>query len=201
MPNWCSNDLVITGDDSIIKDMMDFVRKGDIPLCFDNILPVPKDKKDRDMLDWCSNNWGTKWDLDKDTYVEVGNRLAEYSFSSAWSPPEGVIGVLASKYPDLEFNLQFEEPGLCFYGYIKWEEGEEEDRHIGELTIENCFGCDNNYVPTFDSEVGNLFCKDCLDKGLDENSEFAYKVYEYVLIDERDILPEQSEQIKKVCSK
>ena len=41
----------------------------------------------------------------------------ELTFSTAWSPPEGIIEKLREKYPDLSFSCFYDEPGMEVAGY------------------------------------------------------------------------------------
>jgi hypothetical protein len=43
MPNWCTNEIVVSGDFVERERMVDEVRDGDTPLSFAKILPPPKD--------------------------------------------------------------------------------------------------------------------------------------------------------------
>lgn len=45
--------------------------------------------------DWCCDNWGTKWNA-YDTEIPGENLIV---FTTAWSPPESVIAMLAERYP------------------------------------------------------------------------------------------------------
>ena len=85
-----------------------------------------------DWYEWCCTNWGTKWgdnqthlvheDLvgsDEDTLKKVMLR-----FDSAWSPPIEGMDVVASKYPDIMFDLRYWEPGMGFQGFKIWGSGE-----------------------------------------------------------------------------
>ena len=65
---------------------------------------------------WCVNNWGTKWDV-SELDIEYDEEMLELTFSTAWSPPEGVMQVLKDKYPDLGFTCFYDEPGMEVAGY------------------------------------------------------------------------------------
>lgn len=85
--------------------------------------------------DWNLANWGTKWnngpnDVERDMVV---SGWMTYNFSTAWSPPTPVIDALAKKFPDLHFHLEYEEPGMAFWGETEWEEGEVVENVEGEL--------------------------------------------------------------------
>tara|TARA_B100000131_G_scaffold221323_1_gene212831 strand:- start:22912 stop:23643 length:732 start_codon:yes stop_codon:yes gene_type:complete len=81
---------------------------------------------------WCVENWGTKWDvsvddlhndylpaarMDEDTYWE-------FSFETAWSPPEGWVAETSLLYPDLVFTLEYSELGMFFAGFKEYINGE-----------------------------------------------------------------------------
>ncbi len=67
--------------------------------------------------DWNVRNWGTKWDVgvgDEDKYPETelmhdDETVIAYRFNTAWSPPLPAIEALSSQYPNVEFNLSYEE--------------------------------------------------------------------------------------------
>ena len=66
---------------------------------------------------WCVNNWGTKWDAcDKSVEYEDSEILA-LTFNTAWSPPEGIVEKLREKYPELNFQCFYDEPGMEIAGY------------------------------------------------------------------------------------
>lgn len=78
--------------------------------------------KSNHWYDWNVRNWGTKWNayeisvshnLD-DTTVKNEKYYLNYTFDTAWSPPEGVIQALAKRIRELKldsvsFNWWFEE--------------------------------------------------------------------------------------------
>lgn len=59
--------------------------------------------------DWNVREWGTKWDacdvdLNDDSETSLG-----YSFSTAWSIPEGAFIAIVQKFPTLDFEFYSEE--------------------------------------------------------------------------------------------
>lgn len=142
MPNYCSNSLTINEDsnDSILDVLKDYLNeKGG--LSFEKILPIPDElkgttsptPKDADPIirkelikkygsdnwwDWCVSNWGTKWDCDVHSSEE-----SHISFTTAWSPPIGIVKTL-SKLTGKEFRLTYIEEGMDFCGeyfsYPSW---------------------------------------------------------------------------------
>ena len=68
--------------------------------------------------DWRVQNWGTKWEP-MDPNIEQGNpEHVQITFDSAWSPPIEWLHKVHLDYPNLQFHLEFEEPGMNFYGYV-----------------------------------------------------------------------------------
>ena len=69
--------------------------------------------------DWCSKNWGTKWDAchastERVPYVLAGPQSkdrVEISFDTAWAEPQPVIHALVSKYPNLNFVHSYSYEG------------------------------------------------------------------------------------------
>lgn len=100
--------------------------------------------------DWCNSNWGTKWgdyditksDLanlvqysypfnkdgikDYDNPIEnTDNSYVHFYYDTAWAPgSDELSAALCSKFPKLNFNLYYEEPGMGFAGQVKITNGE-----------------------------------------------------------------------------
>ena len=73
--------------------------------------------KGDNWYDFNVRNWGTKWDVavsNNDEYpetelMEESDTYLAYRFNTAWSPPLPAIETLSSQYPNVEFNLSYEE--------------------------------------------------------------------------------------------
>ena len=99
---------------NIIKptDMETYVLQKD-PNHDDSII----DFKGNNWYDWNVRNWGTKWDVavgDEEQYPETelmedGETVLAYRFNTAWGAPLQAIETLSSQYPEIEFELSFEE--------------------------------------------------------------------------------------------
>ena len=76
----------------------------------------PDGKNDDRWYYWCIDNWGTKGEL-SELDIEYDEEMLELTFSTAWSPPEGVMNRLKEKYPDLSFTCFYDEPGMEIAGY------------------------------------------------------------------------------------
>lgn len=83
-------------------------------------IPVPQRVLDsgyggRDSLgyDWCSKNWGTKWDAYEGGVAVSdgdGGSVAAYTFVCAWAPPLPVIDAAATRFPGVAMHMQWFDP-------------------------------------------------------------------------------------------
>ena len=152
MPNWCSNDLTITGPKVSIQGLMTLVKLVDGEFDFNGAIPYPsewaladaesasaRDKGDWTVkdgfnnggYDWCIEKWGTKWNASDvgwqdpvDLQRPKGHQRLEVTFETAWAPPEPVIKALGEKFPDLKFKLRYYEGGMGYQGSLVMEGGE-----------------------------------------------------------------------------
>ena len=72
---------------------------------------------------WEINNWGVKWGASE---VSVNEELAtylEYGFLTPWGPPELWLAKVAKDWPELTFELAYDEPGMAFGGSVQYEGG------------------------------------------------------------------------------
>jgi len=136
MPNWCQNEVTVRARTK--KDINQFIKfvKG-IPLedtqvnpfCLHKIEPMPKELLDNrtsipgdvpDWYNWRLANWGTKWDIpDCETThnqhtpdMDGFKYTSLYSFETAWSPPEPIYTILRDKFPALDIDWYYNEPGM-----------------------------------------------------------------------------------------
>jgi hypothetical protein len=140
MPNWCSNNIRVSGPAAAIDEFAEWLDDGKAFLS--KILPTPKEltevqspfngtKEESDALiekyghnnwyDWNIANWGTKWDVDAD--VQQNDGEIGLMFDSAWSHPQRAIALLAEKFDDLSFHHAYLEEGMGFVGYDDYEGG------------------------------------------------------------------------------
>ena len=144
MPNWCNNCFSITVKDKKILEKIVAIVKNDslsVPLeVYDDeenrwagmlnyFCPIPEEEKDN-WYGWCSDNWGTKWDLDlSDTMIDSDDIeeincdcggvswCLEFSFLSAWAPPNKAFTKFIEKNEgSVSIINYYYENGNCFAG-------------------------------------------------------------------------------------
>jgi len=71
---------------------------------------------------WCSKFWGTKWGANS-VSVNQNNGYVVLSFDTAWSPPTKIFQRLIEMFPNLTFQIYYEELGMMFAGEVHGEEG------------------------------------------------------------------------------
>ncbi len=115
--------------------------------------------------DWNVRNWGTKWDVavsDEEKYketelIEEDETSLAYRLDTAWSPPIPAITKLSEQYPNLEFNLSYEEE-------TGWG-GETEFKNGFIINFEDydnkCRDCDSiNTLDYCENDCGEV-CSEC----------------------------------------
>ena len=153
MPNWCDNQITITGPNSVIDKIEKIVteeKDGDGLLNYFHPMPAElKDttadgSKDKEMLakhghsdwySWATENWSTKWEVNEFYGVDrqhLNDSLDEstisFGFSSAWAPPIGAyerfIMNMSEKNLDVSVKAYYYEGGCDFAGC--WDDGNDE---------------------------------------------------------------------------
>jgi hypothetical protein len=123
MPNWCSNEVIISGDKEEIKKLKDKAFKknkdGAEIFQFNNLIPRPK-KEEKNWYNWNINNWGTKWDVEATSHYEDETSL-EMEFDTAWGPPAGVFYQIKNESPSLQISWFYHEPMMELAGYLQDE--------------------------------------------------------------------------------
>jgi Ferredoxin-like domain in Api92-like protein len=163
MPNWCNNTVEINHKDPAkMYALVEAVNEGK----FCNFaIPVPEslhivagragaddtpeqkalvEAEERNLeahgyknwWDFCTNEWGTKWDVDPYESVEYDDahdkRGITFGFDSAWSPPTGVYEALMDQ--GYSVRAYYYEPGMAFCGI--YDENGDDCYNIGDMTSE-----------------------------------------------------------------
>lgn len=160
MPNYCSNNLVLTHEDpAMITRAYDALERGEF---LQEFIPVPEQLKivagcvsDPDAqakleadtarnlaelgygnwYDWCVNEWGTKWDCGEQGASDIhpDGKMLHTSFDSAWAPPIGAY----EKLMDLGFGVEamYYEPGMGYAG--TFSDGVDEELSFDGMSADN----------------------------------------------------------------
>jgi len=151
MPNWCENNIEISGPADKLALFVSKIKEGDGLLSAHYPMPESKvqqlnesedcflheirrsigtDKEptlDKAWYYWKVHNWGTKWDIPNEdlSYCDLTpeDKTWTVSFMSAWSPPVAWLHKVSEDNPDLEFCLEFVEYGCWFAGAMTWKDG------------------------------------------------------------------------------
>ena len=156
MPNWCSNNLVLTHEDpAMIQRAYDALERGEF---LNEFIPVPESLKivagsvgDPDeqkkleedtarnleelgygnWYDFCVGEWGTKWDCGEqgNSDIHPEGRMLHTFFESAWGPPVNAY----EKLVEMGFGVEamYHEGGMCFAG--TWSNGNDDYIDLSEL--------------------------------------------------------------------
>jgi Ferredoxin-like domain in Api92-like protein len=141
MPNWVTNELVITGEKEVLTKFMWSVKEvneegKELMLDLDSLLPMPKELLDRPAGDfWADDNWygwrcihwGTKSNA-SDSTRQQGYGTLLYKFFTAWSPPVPWLTTVSKQFTNLKFELEFVDEMMNFRGRYVVINGEEQER-------------------------------------------------------------------------
>ena len=152
MPNWCDNQITITGPNSVIDKIEEIVKADDTHKntgLLNFFKPMPKElegttspsssaKKPQPMVegfdnwyDWRVENWGTKWELCEFYGVDrqhLNDSLDEstisFAFSSAWAPPINAYEQFLADNENCSLKAYYYEGGCDFMG--EWDNGSDD---------------------------------------------------------------------------
>ena len=174
MPNWCSNTLIVEGNQEQLKEFKSKVTKqadhdspNDYDFTLEGLYPTPPELMNEnafgqsensetlvekfgysDWYSWRVNKWGTKWDVCESYIAQDDEDMFCVSFDSAWAPPTAWLEHIAPQFPELKFKLTYQEPGIGFCGMATWDAEVGFDQEETELEY-----TDYDYNPVeYDSE-------------------------------------------------
>ena len=149
MPNWCDNQITITGPNSVIDKIEKIVKEEKDEQGLLNFFhPMPAELKDTtadgskdkkmlakyghsDWYSWATDNWSTKWEVNEFYGVDrqhLNDSLDEstisFGFSSAWGPPLGAYDQFLADNENCTLKTYYYEGGCDFMGC--WDNGDDE---------------------------------------------------------------------------
>ena len=156
MPNWCNNQITITGPNSVIDKIEKIVdEKQETEGLLQFMYPMPEGLKDTtadmtedkemikkygysDWYGWATNEWGTKWEVsefygvDRQYLTETseGESTISFAFDSAWAPPTGAYENFLANNEDCSLKATYYEPGCDFMGI--WQDYDDKCYTISE---------------------------------------------------------------------
>jgi hypothetical protein len=114
MPNWCSNNVTISGPKEKISELWNKAKSNESGL-LEAMVPIGEWEYGK-----ASETWGTKWDINLEglEYEEADDGTACIGgwFESAWSPPLAAFQKYCAENADIDADLSFFEPGVGFVG-------------------------------------------------------------------------------------
>lgn len=143
MPNWCSNQLTVTGPKTDLRAFKKMavghspweeVAKDEKlnPLNFHSLVSIPavvlQAGYQEAGYDWERANWGCKWGACEARLIDSSDGELLYDFDTAWSPPIEFLETVAKEHPNLTFILEYDEPGIGFKGLARFN-GETKEDH------------------------------------------------------------------------
>ena len=136
MPNWCNNNVEITGPVDKIQALWKAATAEEGGL-LNAMVPMPVELKDTvkgsngdavNWYDWSVTNWGTKWDVSLEgieyTDNEDGTASISGYFDSAWAPPIDCYNRFLEANEDCSITASYYEMGCDFAGL--YNDGDDE---------------------------------------------------------------------------
>jgi len=153
MPNWCNNQVEISGPKKVIDQIQKIVDENHIkddndPNIPENqglldwMVPMPKELRTtqadgterKDLLEkyghsdwygWANDNWGTKWDIHEFYgFTRKNESTIEFGFDTAWAPALTAFETWLAKNDDCSVKCTYYEPGCDFAGI--WDNGHDQ---------------------------------------------------------------------------
>ena len=144
MPNWCSNYIVISGEEKNMKPLVEFFSKPQETV-MQSLVPFdPEDQALKEGPQWVlgdfSTFYGTKQDFGSNS-PDVYPDYIVLNIETAWAPCNEFLRRLCKKY-NVNVSNEYEESGCDFAGrYTCDEEGNDHDEEYSWM--EGIYKIDN----------------------------------------------------------
>ena len=136
MPNWCNNNITISGDEGAIRTLTSVLKslktsdEEQSSNVFRALIGIPSHMSEGDYKEkWYDTNiewFGTKWDISYDEHAFIFTKdEITFSCETAWSPPIPFLQNLCEMYK-VNAYLFYSEGGVGFAGEttFNWVHGE-----------------------------------------------------------------------------
>jgi len=144
MPNWCHNQLTVSGPADEVKQFKETAvghspwlsaaevgREKPDPLNFHSLFPVPEELMNAGYNEaayhWERDNWGCKRGARDTQILDEWDGGVIYEFDTAWVPPLEFIEHISKDWPRLTFDLEYDECGIGFTGSAQAQAGKLSD--------------------------------------------------------------------------
>ena len=133
MPNWCTNNITISGPTETIQQLWKDAESGqDGASLLEAMAPIGN---------WdygtAVDTWGTKWDISLEglEFIDHKDGTSEITgyFDSAWAPPIGAYDRFLDDMDNCSLDASYFEPGMDFAGF--YSNGD--DEYMEELSEES----------------------------------------------------------------
>lgn len=137
MPNWCDNQMTVTGPDAEVERFKTSVRSDESHLSLDKLRPLRASPGTNPTVqDLRQQRWGTTYEILDACADDVAGGVL-YSYQTGWTPiSDECLVAVSRRYPGLRFDMQYEEPGCDFKGGCIVENGKVVETWCRELTHE-----------------------------------------------------------------
>jgi hypothetical protein len=138
MPNWCNNNITISGPAETIRQLWDDAQTANRYTVVEDDVEVEKVgfgllEAMAPIGDWeygtAVDTWGTKWDISDEglEIIEHGDGTAEITgwFDSAWAPPIGAYNKFLDDMDNCSIEASYYEMGMDFAGF--YSDGNDEE--------------------------------------------------------------------------
>jgi hypothetical protein len=145
MPNWCYNNLQISGNKEVIEKIRNWHKqpdkKTDVGL-FGLFYPLPKELENTtfpvsesnntliekygadNWYKWNLANWGVKWDASEIELLDETATDLSLRFETPWGPPIEFYEKLKKDFPDINIFSSYTEEGISFAGVYNSSTGD-----------------------------------------------------------------------------
>jgi hypothetical protein len=134
MPNYCINEIKITGDNNKIIGITKKIKSSKNGLLFETLIGKHPKYTDENWYEKNCEWFGCKWDvIINECNIEFGDDFIIINPQTAWSPPEPFCKTLSQKF-NVNVEIFYFEPGMDFAGRSEFYNGD----LIDEINYDDC---------------------------------------------------------------